>query len=128
MRLPYPGAFKSGWSDTAYDSEENALQKAVNLAVLLLNWLALGRPKHAPPELSLLPPSTGAQRAVVRRFESMMREVVLHPVVAAEDMGRVAAKVEDLEGVFDCISYSSRRRRCCSQSRVLCWRKERAFI
>ena len=100
MRLPYPGAFKSGWSDTAYDSEENALQKAVNLAVLLLNWLALGRPKHAPPELSLLPPSTGAQRAVVRRLESMMREVVLHPVVAAEDMGRVAAKVEDLESLI----------------------------
>ncbi|CAE7186827.1 RMV1 [Symbiodinium microadriaticum] len=100
MRLPYPGAFKSGWSDTAYDSEENALQKTVNLAVLLLNWLALGRPKHAPPELSLLPPSTGAQRAVVRRFESMMREVVLHPVVAAEDMGRVAAKVEDLESLI----------------------------
>ena len=100
MRLPYPGAFKSGWSDTAYDSEENALQKAVNLAVLLLNWLALGRPKHAPPELSLLPLATGAQRAVVRRLESMMREVVLHPVVAAEDMGRVAAKVEDLESLI----------------------------
>ncbi|CAE7616851.1 unnamed protein product, partial [Symbiodinium sp. KB8] len=61
------GAFKSGWSDTAYDSEENALQKTVNLAVLLLNWLALGRPKHVEDLESLIASLTLRGDAVAAR-------------------------------------------------------------
>ena len=102
MPLPYFGAsaereklcerLPSGRAD-------HALHVAVNLVVAALSWLHLGRPRRAPDEIRGSLSLDDEQLAHVGRLEEMLRAVVCHSPVSAEDMGRVVSKIENLEDI-----------------------------
>ncbi|CAE7651862.1 unnamed protein product [Symbiodinium sp. CCMP2456] len=49
------------------------------------------------------------QASHVKRLEEMMRDVICHSPVSAEDMGRVASKIETLEDIARSLRYKSEK-------------------
>ena len=94
--MPLPYRFKTAGFDKATQARHNA----VDLVVALLDWLHLGRPHVAPKDLLSRAKLSGEQRAVATRIEAMLSDVLCHAAVAASDMGRVASKIENLEGMI----------------------------
>ena len=77
--------------------EELALQRAVNVMVLVLNWLHLGSPSRSPPNLDASATLTPPQQSVVQRLRRFCQHWIAAGPIAAADMGRTASKIEDLE-------------------------------
>ena len=102
MPLPYPAVFKAEKSMSDVEkAEDRSFQNAVNLVVLLLNWLHLRRPPTAPQEILLGTPLSSLQWRSVRLMEQAMEACKVSLPVAASDMGRTACKIEELEGALD---------------------------
>ena len=76
----------------------------VNVQVILLNYLDLGRPRRAPVSCTSAQSPTAAQWEVVSRLECFLDAWFELGVLSAEDMGRTAGKVEDLEKVLQKLS------------------------
>ena len=79
--------------------QEHALKTASNLLVASLSWLHLGRCRAAPLCIRGRRSLDDEQASHVKRLEEMMRDVICHSPVSAEDMGRVASKIETLEDI-----------------------------
>ncbi|CAE7238074.1 unnamed protein product [Symbiodinium sp. CCMP2456] len=102
MPLPYFGACdgEKNVSESLNDGrQESALKVALNMIVASLSWLHLGRPREAPLAVRGFRHLSSEQWAHVNRLAGMMRDIVCHSPVSAEDMGRVASKIENLEDV-----------------------------
>ena len=75
-------------------------RQAVNLMVLTLSWLHLGKPKRCPAALTRFSKLSPAQWTIVARIEEHAADVLQVGVVGPAEMGRGAAKVESLEEVI----------------------------
>lgn len=98
IAAPYPHLFLGKHS--FYERGDLARMRAVNIAVLVLSWLHLGKPARCPGSLSLHSHLSDVQWKIVRRLESFFDEVEKVGVVGPEQMGRSAAKVEGLENLL----------------------------
>ena len=81
----------------ATEAAEAAMQRALNNAIMVFNWLHLGSPAKVPVGYVASTQLSGEQWAVVRRLRRMMQEWEEADPVTAEAMGRSAGKVESLE-------------------------------
>ncbi|CAE6965207.1 unnamed protein product [Symbiodinium sp. CCMP2592] len=102
MPLPYFELCQEGKHSLAFEADarsEHALKAAANLLVASLSWLHLGRPREAPAHIRGGRVLDQEQLEHVNRLEEMMRDVICHAPVTAEDMGRVASKIENLEDI-----------------------------
>ena len=88
MPIPYPEVFSRKASDRVRDSHWKRL---ISLQVVVLSWLALGCPFMLGRRLS------AAQWSVVRMLEHLSSDGTTPEFVEAQDMGRAAGKVEDME-------------------------------
>lgn len=77
-----------------------ARQMAVNLVVLGLSWLHMGRPKTAPKAMSLRSTLTKAQWVTVKRMEGYFEDLIRVGDVGPAQMGRAAAKMEGLDSLL----------------------------
>ena len=79
------------------EQQEKSFRRAINMMVIILNWLHLGQPRSVPrdfnPRAALSPEQTG----IVKRLRRLSDEWLQLGEVTAEDMGRSAGKVETLE-------------------------------
>ena len=91
MPLPYQCA------GLATEAAEAAMQRALNNAIMVFNWLHLGSPAKVPVGYVASTQLSGEQWAVVRRLRRMMQEWKEADPVTAEAMGWSAGKVESLE-------------------------------
>ena len=104
MPLPYFGAseVRKNQGCCASDArQEDALKVALNLLVAALSWLHLGRSRSAPSLIRGRRALDDEQWAHVGRLEGMVREIICHSPVSAEEMGRVASKIENLEEIAE---------------------------
>ena len=76
--------------EEAANYKEAAVEKSLNMVILMLSWLHLQQPAVAPRTLRLGRSLTGAQWRVVRRLRPFLEEV--------GEMGRTAGKMEGLDG------------------------------
>ena len=76
-------------------------QKAVNFVIVVLSWLFLNMPAVAPSCIRLHSPLSKKQWAVVHRFERHLAERATTSAVGPEQMGRTAAKVENLDSLLE---------------------------
>eukprot|EP00438_Fugacium_kawagutii_P016872 Skav223762 [mRNA] locus=scaffold521:2192:6754:+ [translate_table: standard] len=111
MPPPYPKWFLQGNAVAAGSRGyvHMCRQKAVNLVVLMLNWLHLNRPDHAaevPPLHSVL---TRRQWSVVRRLERQLSDLEKGGAVGPEQMGRTAAKMESLDSAMEKLHEDARQ-------------------
>ena len=98
ITAPHPKWFTSrSRQSSTFRSSTRSMQMAVNLAVLCLSWLHMGSPKRCPEVLYLGSPLTGAQRLHVRRLEEAYKEISKCGDVGPAEMGRSAARAENLE-------------------------------
>ncbi|CAE7517036.1 nmd3 [Symbiodinium sp. CCMP2592] len=72
----------------------------VNVQVILLNYLDLGRPRRAPVSCTSAQSPTAEQWEVIFRLECFLDAWFELGILSAEEMGRTAGKVEDLEKVL----------------------------
>ena len=77
--------------------QEAALQRALNFAVLVLNWLQLGEPSKPPVNYSPNANPTSEQMSMLQRLRRFFVDWSESPPIDAAAMGRSAAKVESLE-------------------------------
>lgn len=101
MPVPYPEVWRREDAPLPWSPEFRAKRKAVNLLVVLMNWLHMNKPKTAPPSLSLASRPSRKQRDVVRRFERLMEDVAVSGNIDAPAMGRTAAKMESLDSMLN---------------------------
>ena len=97
MPLPYPSALKPKDDKSEVDEKAVPFEKSLNLAVLVLNWLHLRRPSVAPLEIVIGTPLSKCQWRVVRHMEFVMAGCKEASPIGASEMGRTAAKMEDIE-------------------------------
>ena len=95
MAAPYPELFDE--KNATLRREVLRRRQAVNLIVLTLSWLHLGKPKRCPAPLSRSSKLSAAQWKIVVRIEDHAADVLQVGVVGPAEMGRGAAKVESLE-------------------------------
>eukprot|EP00438_Fugacium_kawagutii_P035715 Skav234674 [mRNA] locus=scaffold1131:475680:480491:- [translate_table: standard] len=98
MPPPFPRWFASSQGPANY--RRMCVEKILNLIVVCLSWLRLGKPEVAPPAMSLSMQLNFKQRRVVARFERLASELVVVGDVGPRDMGRAAAKVESLTTIL----------------------------
>lgn len=100
--LAYAGSFPSLVQERggAVNYKRMCVEKAINLACLVLSWLHLNRPKTAPASLWLGRPLTSKQWGVVKRFERLFAGVASSGDFGPSAMGRSAAKVESLVAIL----------------------------
>lgn len=94
MPLPFPEALAKG------NTEENSvlsLKRGVSAVVIVLNFIALGRPRHCSEELRINRPLNKSQWEGIRRLEHLMKAWIEVSPIDAEAMGRTASKIESLE-------------------------------
>eukprot|EP00434_Breviolum_minutum_P008186 symbB.v1.2.007217.t1/scaffold441.1/size205278/4 len=99
--MPPPFPRRMGFNeafDKDADNKEVAVQKGLNLVVLMLSWLHLYQPAVAPRTLRLGRALSPAQWRVVRRLKPFLEEVGDFGDVGPEEMGRTASKMEGLDG------------------------------
>ena len=100
MPLPYPAVLRRIRNSEVDGAADGPFSLAVNLAVLILNWLHLRRPFTAPAEILLGRKLSRSQWRVVRHLEHTMEASRTASPVSAFDMGRTASKIEDFEGAL----------------------------
>lgn len=74
-----------------------APQQAVNLAILMLSWLRVRRPRCAPPEMRLGKQLTAKQKLTASKIEVLFREASFDGNICPAEMGRTAAQIESLD-------------------------------
>ena len=94
MPVPYPEVFRAGASVRVMEAH---WKKLVSLQVVTLSWLALGCPDKAPSEIRLGRRLSAGQWSAVRMLEHLGKDGNTPELVEAQDMGRAAGKVEDME-------------------------------
>ena len=99
--LPYP-KLMVGSSDLSRD--DISFKRGVNLVVAALNWLHLRRPRVCPLECVLFMPLSKLQWKVVRHIELLMRAWKTTECITSENMGRAAAKVENIDELLTRLS------------------------
>ena len=99
MPLPFPKELGVVPSERS-GSEQAALRRGVNFAVLLLNWLHLRRPSTCPAEITIGAGLNKLQWRVVRNLERLMVAWSTMDAVDSTAMGRTAAKIEEMEDVL----------------------------
>ena len=92
MPVPYPVWLRKTGAQPRVSYTVMSQQKAVNVAVLALNWLHLKRPTVAPRSITLHSVLTSMQWRVVRRLEKFFKDVA-----GSGDIGPEDAKVEGLD-------------------------------
>ena len=97
MPLPYPEVFQQR---RIAGAEAVALKKFVVMAVIVLNYLHLNRPRSITSVLKPRQKLSKRQWEGVRRLESYARAWIEVSPIGPEEMGRTAAKVESLEEVI----------------------------
>ena len=93
MPLPFPEVFTAGSSRIP----EAPLKRLVCLQVCTFDWLCLNMPDRAPGSLQLGRPLTSRQWGAVRNLMHLSMDGNTPELVAAPDMGRAAAKMENFE-------------------------------
>ena len=97
MPLPFPEVLRGNpWTIAPAELK----QLIVNVQVILLNYLDLGRPRVAPASCLGPRPLSAAQSEIVARLESFLDAWFTLGTLGPEDMGRTAGKIEDLEAVL----------------------------
>ena len=77
--------------------DDSHLKRAINVLIVVLNWLQLGCPRRPPRTYSARQPLNHVQSEVVSRFEKIFAAWSISSPVTAADMGRSAGKVETME-------------------------------
>ena len=99
MPPPYPRRMGFAEADSGSSNYKViAVEKALNLVILMLSWLHLHQPAVAPRTLRLGRTLTRAQWRVVRRLRPFVEEVGDFGDVGPAEMGRTASKMEGLDG------------------------------
>ena len=99
MSPPYPRSM--GMTETeeeAVDYKVAAVEKSLNMVILMLSWMHLQQPAVAPKTLRLGRALTSAQWRVVRRLRPFLEQVGGFGDVGPAEMGRTATKMEGLDG------------------------------
>eukprot|EP00438_Fugacium_kawagutii_P020227 Skav232464 [mRNA] locus=scaffold2877:29131:33540:+ [translate_table: standard] len=99
MPPPYPKWLEEGAKEKK-NYKRMCIEKFVNLLVLCLSWMSLGKPATASPGMALHSPLTKRQKQVVQRMERLSAEFFESKDIKAADMGRSAAKVESLSALL----------------------------
>ena len=89
--LPYWGKSYSA------EKRERSFQQALNMMVVVLNWLQLGQPRRVPRDCNPYAVLTFEQKKILQRLRHLAKEWQNSPPITAEDMGRSAGKFEQLE-------------------------------
>ena len=105
MPVPYPEAFKRLADDSG--SALLAQKRGVNCVVMVLNFLYLGRPRVAPVTLRLGAKLSRPQWEAVQRIEKALLTWTTVSPIGPVEMGRTAAKMEDLEGILHALETSA---------------------
>ncbi len=79
------------------EQKEKSFKHAINVMVVILNWLQLGQPRSLPKDFSTRAPLSPEQLSIVKRLRRLAAEWMDLGEVTAEEMGRAAGKVESLE-------------------------------
>ena len=101
--MPAPYRIKAdgkGSRATGSCTVERSKRKALNLIILALSWLHLGRPLGCPAEMHPGAPLSRRQWATVHRLEKYLEDLAFHGDVTSSQMGRTAAKVESLSDLL----------------------------
>lgn len=98
MPLPYPEVLQEG---SHMDSETGCRKRGMNALVIVLNFLALGRPHRASSDMGVGRRLNNEQWEAVRRLEQFQEAWITVSPCGPEEMGRTAAKVESLEATLD---------------------------
>eukprot|EP00435_Cladocopium_sp_Y103_P016065 s3412_g4.t1 len=103
MPVPYPKWFVTGNEPRPGHAgyKQMGQQKAVNFVIVVLSWLFLNRPSVAPSCIRLHARLSKKQWAIVHRFERQLAELASTGAVGPDEMGRTAAKVEDLDSLLE---------------------------
>lgn len=91
------------------ESEDAAMKRAMNFAVLILNWLQLGEPSKPPANYQPDARLTPEQTQMIQRLQTFFEDWKKHPPVDAASMGRTAAKVESLEEQLTVLTLEAER-------------------
>lgn len=92
--IPFPCRLTASSMD---DAGEKSFQQALNMMIVVLNWLHLGQPRRLPRDTSMHHPMTPEQLGIVKRLRRLAMEWAHIGPVSASEMGRSAAKVETME-------------------------------
>ena len=113
MPIPYPEVFMTGVRGRVSSSH---LKRLVSLQVVVLSWLTLGCPDTAPVGIRLGRRLSAAQWSAVRMLEHLGIDGNTPEFVEAQDMGRAAGKVEDMEFHLAALSRAVASVQCCEKS------------
>ena len=94
---PIPLPFDDSRGQFHFGILHHEIRQALTAMVITLNWLHLGQPSRLPQEFCSRGPLSGAQRAVVQRLLRLTTAWQKSPPITAADIGRTAAKVENVE-------------------------------
>lgn len=96
MPMPYPKWLKFQPGHRT-DRDRMCREKAMNLVVATLSWLALGRTSQAPASLWVGRPLSSQQWRAVKRLEGYLLDLEKAGDIGPAQMGRTAAKMESLD-------------------------------
>ena len=99
MPLPYPEVFTSG----SHGSKDAPWKRLVCLQVAVLDWYILNRPDVAPSALGLGARLNSRQWSAVKMLEYLVQDGNTPEFIAACDMGRGAAKIENFQQELDAL-------------------------
>eukprot|EP00438_Fugacium_kawagutii_P000176 Skav214254 [mRNA] locus=scaffold2045:416029:421014:- [translate_table: standard] len=100
MPMPFP-RWTTRNGGKFVDYKEMCLEKALNIQIVLLSWLHLGKPSVAPASMALERALNFKQWAVVKRFKKQMLELADAGDFGPSNIGRSVAKVESLAFLLD---------------------------
>lgn len=111
MPVPYPKWLVAGNAVGPGHSSYKAMgrQKAVNFVVVALSWLFLNRPSVAPSCMHLKATLNKRQWSIVHRLERQLLELADSEAVGPKEMGRTAAKMENLDSLLENLHADAKR-------------------
>ncbi len=98
--MPLPMPYHDGDYENC-DRQESSLRRALNLAVMNLNWLHLGCPAKPPASYNPSGTMSSSQLQVLSHLRMCFLDWSQAAPITADSMGRSAGKVETLE---DCLT------------------------
>ena len=104
---PMPLPFFHKEEVVRFGNAPSHLQKGLTSMVICMNWLHLGKPYKIPEHFNPAARLTGEQRSTVHRLIRLMTPWSSSLPVSAADMGRTAAKVENIEATIELLKSST---------------------
>eukprot|EP00434_Breviolum_minutum_P043819 symbB.v1.2.039079.t1/scaffold6337.1/size18942/1 len=95
------------WEVSFFGNVPSHLQKGLTSMVICMNWLHLGQPYKIPSHFNPRERLSGEQRATIHRLLRLMTPWSESLPVIAADMGRTAAKVENVEMTIELLKRST---------------------